>query len=40
LLLPRKLHVAGDDTTPLVYYKVLADEQKPTVMSFLSSADA
>ena len=33
-----KLHMAVDDATRLAYVEVLADEQKPTVIGFLSRA--
>jgi len=33
-----KIHVAVDDATRLAYAKVLTDEQKPTVIGFLSRA--
>ncbi|SBO42610.1 hypothetical protein [Cyanobium sp. NIES-981] len=33
-----KIHVAVDDATRLAYVEVLADEQKPTVIGFLSRA--
>lgn len=35
-----KVHVAVDDTTHLAYVEFLADEQKPTVIGFLSQAIA
>ena len=35
-----KVHVAVDDATPLANIEMLADEQKPTVIGFLSSAVA
>ena len=35
-----KVHVAVDDATRLAYVEVLADEQKPTLMGFLSRAVA
>jgi len=35
-----KVHVAVDDATRLAYVEVLADEQKPTVIGFLSRAVA
>ena len=35
-----KVHVAVDDATRLAYVEVLADEQKPTVIGFLSRAIA
>jgi transposase InsO family protein len=35
-----KVHVAVDDTIRLAYVEVLADEQKPTVIGFLSRAIA
>jgi len=35
-----KVHVAIDDATRLAYVEVLADEQKPTVIGFLSRAVA
>nr|WP_255090598.1 helix-turn-helix domain-containing protein [Vulcanococcus limneticus] len=35
-----KVHVAVDDTTRLAYGEVVADEQKPTVIGFLSRATA
>jgi len=35
-----KVHVAVDDATRLPYVEVLADEQKPTVIGFLSRAVA
>jgi hypothetical protein len=35
-----KIHVAVDNTTRLAYVEVLADEQKPTVIGFLSRAVA
>lgn len=35
-----KVHVAVDDATRLAYVEVLGDEQKPTVISFLSRAVA
>ena len=35
-----KVHVAVDDANRLAYLEVLADEQKPTVIGFLSQAVA
>lgn len=35
-----KVHVAVDETTRLAYIEVLADEQKPTMIGFLSRAVA
>jgi len=36
---PHRIHIAGDDTMPLVFYKVVADEQKTKVSSFLGLAE-